>query len=238
MIVFEKQYKHTFMGIDIIPQHEIILRLGLTLILAFVLGLERELKNQPAGLRTHILIGLGSCLLMILSVLVPEIYNSNINDPGRIAAQVVSGIWFLGAGAIIKMWLDTRGLTTAANIWATSAIWLCVWAGLYFAAITTTLLILLNLVLITKIKSRLITRTRFCTISLWFPKKWTSASSVYETIKTLPLIPMNKSIKEDGKNIHLTIVSKIKKSENIFEIQEQIKDITKIQKISISESVK
>jgi len=226
------------MWIDIIPQHEILLRLGLTLILAFILGLERELKNQPAGLRTHILIGLGSCLLMILSILVPEIYNSNINDPGRIAAQVVSGIWFLGAGAIIKMGLDTRGLTTAANIWATSAIGLCVGAGLYFAAIVTTLLILLNLVLITKIKGRFITRTRFCTVSLWFPKKWTSASDVYEQIKTLPLTPMRKSIKEDGKDIHLTIVSKIKKSENIFDIQEQIKKITKIQKISISESVK
>jgi len=64
---------------------------------------------------------------MILSILVPEIYNSNTNDPGRIAAQVVSWVWCLGAGAIMKIGLDTRGLTTAANIWATAAIGLTFW---------------------------------------------------------------------------------------------------------------
>lgn len=226
------------MGIDIIPQSEILLRLLVTLALSLILGLERELRSQPAWVRTHILIGVGSCLLMILSILVPEMYNSNINDPGRIAAQVVSGIWFLGAGAIIKMWLDTRWLTTAANIWATAAIWLCVWAGLFFAAIATTCIIMLNLILITKIKSRLIVRVRYCTISVWFSKKWNNTYDVYEKIKKLPLIPVTKTIKEDEKSIHLTLVSKIKKSENIFTIQEDIKKITKTQKVSISESIK
>ena len=226
------------MWIDIIPQYEIVLRLFVTLILAFVLGLEREFKNQPAWLRTHILIGIWSCLLMILSILVPEIYNSNINDPGRIAAQVVSGVWFLGAWAIIKMWFSTKWLTTAANIWATSAIWLCVGAGLYFAAFLTTALILVNLIIITKIKAKFLIKTRYCTISVWFLKKWNTAHDIYEKIKDLPIIPLTKSIKEDEKSIHLTIVSQIKKSENIFKIQEQIKKVTKLEKINISESVK
>lgn len=226
------------MGIDIIPQYEILFRLGVTLILAFVLGLERELKHQPAGLRTHILIGVGACLLMILSILVPEMYNSNINDPGRIAAQVVSGVGFLGAGAIIKMGLDTRGLTTAANIWVTSAIGLCVGAGLYFAAIVTTCLILLNLIVISKIKTQFIVRSRYCTISLWFPKKGNNAQDIYEKIKTLPLVPLTKTIKEDGKEVHLTVVSQIKKTENIFEIKEKIQEMTQISKINISESIK
>jgi putative Mg2+ transporter-C (MgtC) family protein len=66
---------------EIISNQEIIIRLFLSVLFAFAIGLEREFKHQPAGLRTHILIGLGSCMLMILSILVPEMYNSNINDP-------------------------------------------------------------------------------------------------------------------------------------------------------------
>lgn len=112
----------------LISDTEIFIRLGMSLMLALILGIEREYKQQPAGIRTHILICVGSCLLMILSIIVPELYHSTNNDPARIAAQVVSGIGFLGAGAIMRNGLTTKGLTTAANIWVTAAIGLTVGA--------------------------------------------------------------------------------------------------------------
>lgn len=206
--------------------------------LAFLLWLEREIRHQPAGVRTHILIGLGSCMLMILSILVPEMYNSNINDPGRIAAQVVSGIGFLGAGAIIKTGLNTRGLTTAANIWATAAIGLCVGAGLLMLSFIATLIILLNLVLISRFKSNFIIASRFCTIDLYFTHKKVDIKKVYSQIKQLPLEVVSKNIKEDGKNIQLKIITKIRKDTDLFQIKDDIKSIADIQKISVNESVK
>jgi len=223
---------------DIIPHSEILLRLLVTLIIAFMLGLEREFKNQPAGIRTHVLIWVGSCLLMILSILVPEIYNSNINDPGRIAAQVVSGIWFLWAWAIIKLWVDTRGLTTAANIWVTAAIGLVIGAGLYFAAFVATAIILIDLILVTEFKRMFIVPSRFCTIDVYFSQKHGKTQDVYKDIKKLPLSIISKHIKEDGKNTHLKIISKIRKDEDIFAIKNAIKALANIDKISVSESVK
>ncbi len=223
---------------DIIPNSEILLRLLVTLIIAFMLWLERELKHQPAGIRTHVLIWVGSCLLMILSILVPEMYNSNINDPGRIAAQVVSGIWFLGAWAIIKLWVDTRWLTTAANIWVTAAIWLVIGAWLYFAAFAATAIILIDLILITEFKKRYIIPSRFCTIDIYFSQKNGETQKVYKEIKKLPLSVISKHIKENGKDTHLRIISKIRKDEDIFAIKNSIKALANVQKISVSESVK
>jgi putative Mg2+ transporter-C (MgtC) family protein len=223
---------------EIISNGEIVVRLFLSVIFAFAIGLEREFKHQPAGLRTHILIGLGSCMLMILSILVPEVYNSNINDPGRIAAQVVSGVGFLWAWAIIKTGLNTRGLTTAANIWATAAIGLCVWAGLLMLALISTLLILLNLVLITRFKAKYIIPSRFCTIDIHFAAKKADTKKIYEAIKLLPLKVISKHIKEDWRNVQLKIISEIKKNEDIFAIKDNIKWLADIEKISVSESVK
>jgi len=223
---------------DIIPHSEILLRLLVTLLIAFLLGLEREFKHQPAWVRTHVLIWVGSCLLMILSILVPEMYNSNINDPGRIAAQVVSGIWFLWAGAIIKLGVDTRGLTTAANIWVTAAIGLVIGAGLYFAAFAATAIILIDLILITEFKRRYLTPSRFCTLEVWFPQKDDEALRVYKEIKKLPISILSKHIKEDKKNVHLKVIAKIRRDEDLFKIKNTIKSLTKFEKVLVSESVK
>jgi putative Mg2+ transporter-C (MgtC) family protein len=223
---------------EIISNQEIIIRLFLSVIFAAAIGLEREFKHQPAWLRTHILIWLGSCMLMILSILVPEIYNSNINDPWRIAAQVVSWVGFLWAWAIIKTGLNTRWLTTAANIWATAAIGLCVWAGLYMLWLIATLLILLNLIIITQFKTRFIVSSRFCTIDIHFAAKKADTKKIYEAIKLLPLKVISKHIKEDWKHINLKIISEIRKDEDIFAIKDSIKSLTDIERITVSENVK
>ena len=103
----------------LISEWEILLRLGLAALLGMLVGYERERQNQPAGLRTHAILAIGSCLAMTVSINLStqfESFGAN-GDPARIAAQVVSGIGFLGAGAILRYGTNVKGLTTATSLW-------------------------------------------------------------------------------------------------------------------------
>lgn len=120
-----------------------IVRLLLAMILGAFVGAERKHKGQIAGIRTFALISMGACLAMLLSIYVPQVYMGLKNgDPGRIAAQVITGIGFLGGGAMIQMKGSVRGLTTAAGIWITAIIGMAVGVGMYFESVVTTILIL------------------------------------------------------------------------------------------------
>ncbi|MEN2466647.1 MgtC/SapB family protein [Ornithinibacillus sp. JPR2-1] len=128
----------------------IIARVLIALVLSGLIGFERELKNHSAGFRTHILVGVGACLMMLLSLFGFEAYIEKYNnvqfDPARIPSYVISGIGFLGAGTIMVYGGTIRGLTTAASIWAVAGLGLVVGAGMYAVAVFTTLIILLSLV--------------------------------------------------------------------------------------------
>ena len=120
---------------------DIIARLTLTFILTGLIGAEREWSGRPAGLRTHILVGVGATLVMLVSM-----YGfAGTNDPARLAAQVVSGIGFLGAGAILRDKGDITGITTASTIWITAMIGLAVGNGFYFGAIFATAIVIFTL---------------------------------------------------------------------------------------------
>lgn len=122
-------------------------RLVLSMMLGAVIGYERKRKGQTAGVRTFSLISMGATLAMLLSIYVPQEYMGLKNgDPGRIAAQVISGIGFLGAGAIIQMKGSVRGLTTAAGIWMVAIIGMAVGVGMYWLSIMACALILFILV--------------------------------------------------------------------------------------------
>ncbi len=124
-----------------------VFKLCLSMLLGALVGYERKRKGQAAGVRTFSLIAMGATLAMILSIYVPQEYMGLKNgDPGRIAAQVITGIGFLGAGAIIQMKGSIRGLTTAAGIWMIAAIGLTVGVGMYLISIIATALILFILV--------------------------------------------------------------------------------------------
>lgn len=132
---------------------EIIFKLTLACILGGMIGLERESLNRPAGLRTYTLVCVGSALAMLVSLDMYYSYSQTVNaDPGRIAAQVISGIGFLGAGTIMREGATVRGLTTAAGLWTVACIGLAVGAGLYIPAIATTILILFILIYFIKIE--------------------------------------------------------------------------------------
>lgn len=126
--------------------HEVIYRLILSVALGGLIGLEREIQKRVAGLRTHILVCMGSALIMLTSIYIFDIYKSTGNlDPARIAAGVITGIGFIGAGAIMKDEETVKGLTTAASIWVVSGIGLTVGCGFLSAAYTATVLALIVL---------------------------------------------------------------------------------------------
>lgn len=143
----------------------VIIRLLVTIILAGLIGFEREVKNHSAGFRTHILVGIGSCLMMLLSLYGFEAIinqyqdNSYVRfDPARIPSYVISGIGFLGAGTIIVYGGTIRGLTTAATIWAVAGIGLVVGSGMYITATIATIVILLSLSILNNVEKLYISK--------------------------------------------------------------------------------
>lgn len=133
------------------PYLDISLRLLIAAILGGVIGWERERDNHPAGFRTHILVSVGSALIMLVSAYGFQEFMNEENvrfDPSRVGAQVVSGIGFLGAGAIVRQGLTVNGLTTAATLWVVAGIGLAVGSGFIYGAILTTILVFISLELL------------------------------------------------------------------------------------------
>ncbi len=128
----------------------VLARILLSVVLGFVLGLERELYKRPAGLRTHILVCIASCLIMLVSM-----YGFEGGDPARLAAQVVSGVGFLGAGAIIRGDKDIKGITTAATVWMSAMIGLACGNGFYFGAILVTVIGLIILTIFRSLEEKM-----------------------------------------------------------------------------------
>jgi putative Mg2+ transporter-C (MgtC) family protein len=129
---------------------EIVIRVVLAAVLGGAIGAEREIREREAGLRTHLLVSVGAALFTLVSAYAWEDFTFSAQegvtfDPTRISAQIVTGIGFLGAGAIIRQGLSVRGLTTAATLWVVAAIGLASGAGYYWAAVVTTALVLLTL---------------------------------------------------------------------------------------------
>lgn len=119
---------------------ELVVQFLLAILLGGIIGIEREKSHKPAGIRTHMLVALGACLFTASSIVFGV-------DTGRIAAGIVTGIGFIGAGTIIGLKGNIKGITTAASLWTTSAVGLMIGMGEYFAGIVATLLVLFILVL-------------------------------------------------------------------------------------------
>ncbi|HDR7912908.1 MgtC/SapB family protein [Bacillus pretiosus] len=133
---------------------DLIIRIGVAGLLGAIIGIEREIRSKEAGLKTHFLVAVGSALIMVVSKYAfSDIMNEEqmALDPSRIAAQVVSGVGFLGAGTIIIQKQAVKGLTTAAGLWATAGIGLAIGAGMYVVGIGATILVLIGLEIVSRI---------------------------------------------------------------------------------------
>lgn len=139
-------------GVKVVSEMDTFIRLTVAFALGGLIGYERQSQSKAAGLRTHVLVCMGACLVMILSLNIYQSVQGLTNaDPARLAAQVVSGVGFLGAGTIMKEGATVTGLTTAASLWVVSGVGLAVGCGYYSGAFYTTFLILLTLALLLRI---------------------------------------------------------------------------------------
>ncbi|NOU68756.1 magnesium transporter MgtC [Paenibacillus sp. LMG 31461] len=141
----------------VIDQLHITIRLVLALFLGGLIGFEREVSSHAAGLRTHILVCVGSALVMLLSMYGFSAFVNEVNvriDPSRLAAQVISGIGFLGAGTIMFNGRSITGLTTAASLWVVAGIGLAIGAGFYYPAVLACFMVLISLWILNKVEHK------------------------------------------------------------------------------------
>ena len=144
----------------------ILFRMCFSMIAGALIGIERERSSNPAGLRTHILITTASTALMLLSIYIPA-HSHSTGDSGRIAAQVVSGIGFLGAGAIMRFGTNVQGLTTAASIWSVAALGLVIGSGMYFGGLVLLVIMLFTLFILNKLEKKSFRQYALKVLRLW-----------------------------------------------------------------------
>ena len=180
----------------------VLVRLLLSSFLGGLIGLEREVHGRPAGFRTHLLVSLGSCLFVISSIEFYKHYGDFSGripvgvDPGRIAAQVVAGIGFLGAGAIIREKASIRGLTTAACLWVAAAVGLACGAGLFGASVVVTALALASLLFLKKVENRL-SRDSYMNITVWIFDRDALQEKLEGLLAECEMQVMNVNIEKD-----------------------------------------
>lgn len=218
---------------------EIIFQLSLAVILGGLIGLERERKSWFAGLRTHMLVCMSSTLIMIVS---QYGFESSLHkelvvlDPSRVAAQVVSGIGFLGAGTILFWKNKIKGLTTAASLWAVAAVGLSIGGGLYIAAIIVTILIIITLAVLKPIEQKFLKSYKIKEIEILTYQGF-SLLTIDKILKNLnlSLSLLDLQIKKNEKKefIHLTFEGL---SEDVFlKLVNEIKNLQDVEKIEILE---
>jgi putative Mg2+ transporter-C (MgtC) family protein len=214
-----------------------IFKLMLALLAGGLIGMNRERHKQPAGFRTHILICLGSTLLMILSIYIPQTYFDFKNgDPGRIAAQVVSGIGFLGAGAIIRLGSSIRGITTAASIWLISAIGLCIGAGLFTISAVTVAFALFTLVILEKVEHKWFPQMLVKTLLLEFNQQNIPEESIKDLLNKLRIhiSDFDITISTESSLAQYKAVVKIPDSIEISKLIHKLNKLDNIKTIKIS----
>lgn len=211
----------------VITNHDIIMRLLIALIVGGLTGLERERSHQFAGFRTHILVSVGSCITSITSLSLFFQYSSYSNiDPARLSAQVLSGVGFLGAGAILKTSNGIRGLTTAAGIWATACIGIAVGYGYYILAISAWLFVMVTLYILKNIDKMIFKKKQ--TIFNIKTDNIEIISSIYEMFQRSQISVKNIEINSDTNNIKINLLTV---HDRRIVLDEVIKELSKLKSI-------
>jgi putative Mg2+ transporter-C (MgtC) family protein len=192
-------------------------KLLLAAILGAIIGLEREIHGRPAGFRTHLLVSLGACLYVITSIHFYTVYGNFSGtqpvgvDPGRVAAQVVTGIGFLGAGAIIREKYSVRGLTTAACLWIAAAIGIACGVGLFGISIVVTILSLLSLLLLKKVETRL-SRDTYIYLRLCCEDRPGISALIDAGLESCSIYPLHASIEKNISTAELHLMYQVRSS--------------------------
>ncbi len=218
----------------------ILFRITMAVMLAFIPGIERELTGKFAGLRTHILVCVGACVFTILSIYGFKMHIAvdviGTNDPARIAAQVITGIGFIGAGTVMRHGTNVSGITTAATLWMCAAIGMSCGCGEYMTAIIASLATLIVLILIRRLEKNVLSKRKiFYTI---YEISIIASIEECECIQNIiennfhKVFKLNKKL-INHKELRLSTVVSTKKG--LSEINEYFKNISSIESIEIRE---
>ena len=224
---------------------EVAIRLLITAVLCGVIGFERETRDQSAGFRTHILLGLGAALFTLVSAYGFTAFTEAALqsggrgiqfDPTRIAAQIVTGIGFLGAGAIIRQGMDVRGLTTAASLWAAAAIGMAVGAGYYFGAAATTIIVIVALFVLREVRNRLLPRLRtdFGVMNVTFSDMGSEINEVVGTLERHSVQIRSLGAEIEGGRASYTIQVRIPPRRSMQEALQEISTLSGVERVSVS----
>ena len=195
----------------------IVFRLILAAVLSGIVGFEREFHGRSAGFRTHILLCVGSTLIMITSVHIFDVYSGRASiDPARLAAGVVTGIGFLGAGTIMRYRASVRGLTTAASLWVVTGIGLAVGSGLYFGSIVTTALAVITLMFFGRLEHAMIRKDWYKTVIVETKDGMEHLKSIRKVLAEFgaEITDFEVERSEEGANMLLSIGVKLSTSHN------------------------
>ncbi|MDP2929469.1 MAG: MgtC/SapB family protein [Candidatus Omnitrophota bacterium] len=209
----------------------IVFRLVLSAILSGIVGFEREFHGRAAGFRTHILLCVGSTLIMLTSIHIFDVYSSRVPiDPARLAAGVVTGIGFLGAGTIMRYKASVRGLTTATSLWVVAGIGLAVGSGLYFGGIFTTIIAVVALMFFSRLEHVMIRKDWYKTVIIETKDGVEQLKKIRETLSEYgsEISDFEVDRSEDGTNMILKFDLKL--STNKYNVQ-LIQDIARLEGI-------
>ncbi|MCX8129089.1 MAG: MgtC/SapB family protein [Clostridia bacterium] len=212
----------------------LIFKLVLSCVLGGIIGYEREHTNRPAGFRTHILVCVGSALVMVTSEYIFRSYHNQTNiDPARLGAQVISGIGFLGAGTIIREGFSVKGLTTAASLWAVSCVGIAAGIGFYEGAVIATVLIYITLIMLKKMEDSFSKNSAYRAIhiqSMDKPGQIAAISSIFDK-NGIPVKRIEFINEENEKNLSIKILAKIPSklgSKNVISDLHSVEGIYKV----------
>ncbi len=220
-----------------ISETQIILRILLGAALGAVIGYERERDNQPAGLRTHMILVIGATLAMVLSVNLGYLFArpGTPADPARLAAQVISGIGFLGAGAILRYGFNVKGLTTATSLWTMAIVGMAVGAGYYLIGVVTTALMLIVLGLLNVIENRFVRTSvsRYIAIQADYNKGVVKEirQLVNEFSDDLTSFTIQKNVK--SKRLRIQVVARISRDQSLEELVDSLSDIEGVRSLKV-----
>lgn len=209
-----------------IPEGQIFLRLIIASVLGALIGLDRERQNQPAGLRTHIILVTGAALAMTLSINLSMQYRTMATngDPTRLAAQVLSGIGFLGAGAILRYGTNIKGLTTATSLWTMAVVGLAVGAGYLLVAIGTTVFLLSALTILNRIEKNKLTVNvvrQLWIMSDYYPEIEPKVKDILtQRTKNFSIHRMERNLKKN--RLRITVMIRMNRDENLTPLVERL----------------
>lgn len=216
------------------PVLDVLLRLGLALLLGGVVGFERERDSQPAGLRTHMILVLGACLAAIISEEMGARFGS---DPTRLAAQVISGIGFLGAGAILRFGFNIKGLTTATTLWTMAIVGLAVGFGYYLLGALTTVFMIIILTIMNVIEKKFVRINLIRNIVVDVDYQDGIIRTVRKAISNIAEKVVSFSVRKSVRSsrLRLTIVAQFRRSESVEDLVELLSKIEGLRSIKIDQ---